>query len=317
MTFMSRSYSKLFSSFLLVASTLLVTACLGAGPNAPMPKAEVLKLTGSFEDAKLSRDINILWLYGPEDHGGGEHDYIRIKDLFVPLLKEIPRVSVDEAFNFPSKAQFDKADLLIQFLHMPALSDEQYKTYQAFVDGGGGVVSIHESCIMRPLADASKYAECIGCGWKGNKSSKWSKFDHDTPLYLKTDHAAFAGLPRAIKFSDESYWNMSQRDAVEVIGVIAPETEKAFADVEKVKDTRGQAFWTYTSGKGRVFGTTTGHYSYTYHDPIYRILLMRGIAWAIKEKPAPFMPIVFAGITDEKGLVGTKDSMRKYKNRKK
>ena len=217
---------------------------LVAGPNAPMPKAEVLKLTGSFEGAKLSRDINILWLYGPEDHGGGEHDYIRIKDLFVPLLKEIPRVSVDEAFNFPSKAQFDKADLLIQFLHMPALSDQQYKTYQAFVDGGGGVVSIHESVIMRPLASAEKYADCIGCSWKGNKSSKWGKFGHDTPLYLKTDHAAFAGLPETIKLSDESYWNMIQRDSVEVIGVVAPQTEKAFSEIEKGKDARGQAFWT-------------------------------------------------------------------------
>jgi type 1 glutamine amidotransferase len=304
---------SLFIFFTVFASSF----AQAEGPNPPMSQADVLQLTGSFEGAKLSRDINILWLYGPEDHGGGEHDYIRIKELFVPLLKEIPHVSVDEAFNFPSKAQFDKADLLIQFLHMPALSDEQIKTYQAFVDGGGGVVSIHESVILRPLALAEKYAVCIGCSWKGNKSSKWGKFGHDTPLYLKTDHAAFAGLPETITLSDESYWNMIQRDSVEVIGVVAPQTENTFSEIEKGKDARGQAFWTYTSGKGRVFGTTTGHYSYTYHDPLYRILLMRGIAWAVKENPAPFMPIVFAGITDDNGLVGTKDSMMNYKNRKK
>jgi type 1 glutamine amidotransferase len=304
---------SLFIFFTVFASSF----AQAEGPNPPMSQADVLQLTGSFEGAKLSRDINILWLYGPEDHGGGEHDYIRIKELFVPLLKEIPHVSVDEAFNFPSKAQFDKADLLIQFLHMPALSDEQIKTYQAFVDGGGGVVSIHESVILRPLALAEKYAVCIGCSWKGNKSSKWGKFGHDTPLYLKTDHAAFAGLPETIKLSDESYWNMIQRDSVEVIGVVAPQTENTFSEIEKGKDARGQAFWTYTSGKGRVFGTTTGHYSYTYYDPLYRILLMRGIAWAVKENPAPFMPIVFAGITDDHGLVGTKDSMMNYKNREK
>ena len=304
---------SLFIFFTVFASSF----AQAEGPNPPMSQADVLQLTGSFEGAKLSRDINILWLYGPEDHGGGEHDYIRIKELFVPLLKEIPHVSVDEAFNFPSKAQFDKADLLIQFLHLPALSDEQIKTYQAFVDGGGGVVSIHESVILRPLALAEKYAVCIGCSWKGNKSSKWGKFEHDTPLYLKTDHAAFAGLPETIKLSDESYWNMIQRDSVEVIGVVAPQTENTFSEIEKSKDARGQAFWTYTSGKGRVFGTTTGHYSYTYYDPLYRILLMRGIAWAVKENPAPFMPIVFAGITDDNGLVGTKDSMMNYKNREK
>jgi hypothetical protein len=50
---------------------------------------------------------------------------------------------------------------------------------------------------------------------------------------------------------------------------------------------------------------------------MYRLLLVRGIAWALEEKPEAFMPIVFAGITDEKGMVGTKDSMMDYRNRKK
>ena len=44
---------------------------------------------------------------------------------------------------------------------------------------------------------------------------------------------------------------------------------------------------------------------------------MRGIAWVLEEKPEAFMPIVFAGIIDDKGMVGTKDTMMNYKNRKK
>ena len=59
-------------------------------PNKPLSKAEVLKLTGDWNGSKLSRDIRILWLYGPEDHGGGEHDYIRVKELFVPMLSPLP-----------------------------------------------------------------------------------------------------------------------------------------------------------------------------------------------------------------------------------
>ena len=50
---------------------------------------------------------------------------------------------------------------------------------------------------------------------------------------------------------------------------------------------------------------------------MYRLLLVRGIAWALEEKPEAFMPIVFDGITDEKGMVGTKDTMMNYRNRKK
>jgi len=288
-------------------------------PNDPIPKAEVAKLTGDWNGVELSRDLRILWLSGPEDHGGGEHDYIRIKELFVPMLDAIPRVTVDEAFQFPTQDQFDQADVLIQYLHLPDLSDEQFEMFQAFVDRGGGVVSIHESCIMRPIGRAEKLAACIGCSWKGNDRSRWSKFDHGHPLYLKTGHPAFTGLPESVRFNDESYWNLLARDNVEVIGAIAPGSDAespSFDEVLKREGVRGHAFWTYTFGKGRVVGTTTGHYTYTFHDPLYRLLLMRCLAWALDEDPAPFMPLVFEGITNKQGLVGTTDTMLDYKNRK-
>ena len=90
----------------------------------------------------------------------------------------------------------------------------------------------------------------------------------------------------------------------------------SFDQILKQQDARSYAFWTYSRGKGKVFGTTTGHYTYTYFDPMYRLLLLRGIAWVLDENPAPFMPIVFDGITDENGLVGTTKNMLDYTNRK-
>ena len=309
--------------FLLCSVGLLIAADRGQRvtprPNKPMPKAALMKLTGDWKDAKLSRDIRILWLYGPEDHGGGEHDYIRIKELFVPMLKTIPRVTVEEAYQFPSPEQFERADLMIQFLHLPDLTDEQLDLFQGFVNRGGSVVSIHESCIVRPVERASKLAGCIGCSWQGNRNSHWGKFSHDHPLFLKTEHPAFTGLPRSFRLNDESYWNLLKRDGVEVIGAIASKSNKdsaSFADILQSEGARSEAFWTYTSGKGRVFGTTTGHYTYTYFDPIYRLILLRGIAWSLQEDPAPFMPLVFQGITNDEGLVGTTDTMMNYRNRR-
>ena len=309
--------------FLIASVGLLVAADRGQRttprPNKPIAREHIMQFTGNWKDAKLSRDIRILWLYGPEDHGGGEHDYIRIKELFVPMLKTIPRVTVEEAYRFPSREQFDRADLMIQFLHLPDLTNEQLTMFQGFVDGGGSVVSIHESCIVRPVERAKKLAGCIGCSWQGNKNSHWGKFSHDHPLYLKTEHPAFAGLPKSVLLNDESYWNLLKVDNVETIGAIAPKANKdsaPFADILKGEGARSEAFWTYTSGKGRIFGTTTGHYTYTFYDPMYRLLLLRGIAWTLKEDPAPFMPLVFHGITNEKDLVGTTDAMMDYKNRK-
>ena len=315
--------NTLLTFILASLACLLIAADSGknsvAKPNPPMPRADVERFTGDWKGAKLSRDVRILWLYGPEDHKGGEHDYIRIKELFVPLLKKIPRVSVDEAFQFPSQEQFDQADLLIQYLHLPGLAPGQFAMYQAFVDRGGAVVSIHESCIMRPLEQAGNLADCIGCSWKGNKESKWSKFGHDHKIFLDTAHPAFEGLPFTLKFNDESYWNLLTRENVRVIGAIAPAAAPehvSFKEALQGEEVRSQAFWTYTSGKGRVFGTTTGHYTYTFHDPMYRLLLLRGVAWALDEKPAPFMPVVFAGNCDDQGMVGTTDSMLDYQNRR-
>jgi hypothetical protein len=127
----------LLLSILLVGNTVLPVAAerppqIAPRPNPLVAKQVLLKLTGNKE-AEPGKDVHILWLYGPEDHSGGVHDYIRSKETFVPMLKTIPRITVDEAFQFPSQTQFDKADLLIQFLHMPDLTEKQLQMYKSFV----------------------------------------------------------------------------------------------------------------------------------------------------------------------------------------
>ncbi len=64
-----------------------------------------------------------------------------------------------------------------------------------------------------------------------------------------------------------------------------------------------------------MIGTTTGHYTYTFHDPRYRVLMVRCMAWALRESPAAFASLVFAGLETPDGLVGTADSMLNYTNR--
>jgi type 1 glutamine amidotransferase len=33
-----------------------------------------------------------------------------------------------------------------------------------------------------------------------------------------------------------------------------------------------------------VFGSIPGHYNWTFDDPLYRVIVLRGIAWAAREK---------------------------------
>lgn len=41
--------------------------------------------------------------------------------------------------------------------------------------------------------------------------------------------------------------------------------------------------WTFRRGQGRVFGSVPGHYTHTLHDPLFRILILRGLAWTAGE----------------------------------
>ncbi|MHC5544799.1 ThuA domain-containing protein, partial [Singulisphaera rosea] len=71
---------------------------------------------------------------------------------------------------------------------------------------------------------------------------------------------------------DESYWNLSgDPSSINILGT-------------GVEDGKPQPLiWTRQSGKGRVFVSIPGHYTWTFDDPLFRILILRGIAWASGE----------------------------------
>ena len=291
----------------------------------PMPKItedDLAPLLGEYDRSGYTKPLRVLWLSGPEDHGGGEHDYIRTQEHFVPMLRTIPGVEVTTAFRFPSKRQFDEADVLVMYLHLPDLTEKQYDLFDGFVQRGGGVLTIHESCIMRPMDRAERLAEVIGCSWDGNAKSHWGKFDQRFGVVLDTSHEVFQGLPNRLSLRDESYWNLLRQPNVRVVGGISTAEPKIADDSLKALldrgDARPDAFWVYEKGEGRVFGTTLGHFYYTFHDPKFRLLLVRGLGWISRRSPQPLMPIVTHGLGPENGKygLGSNETMLDYKNRK-
>jgi type 1 glutamine amidotransferase len=50
--------------------------------------------------------------------------------------------------------------------------------------------------------------------------------------------------------------------------------------------------WTFEKGKGRVFASIPGHYTWTHEDPMFRIIALRGIAWCARENPSRFLHLV-------------------------
>ena len=130
---------------------------------------------------------------------------------------------------------------------------------------GGGVVYIHWAVDGRGQQD--EMAKRIGLSALGGSI----KYRHGP---LKIDFSPGAGHPIARNFDtihwiDESYWSLSgDPQRINLLGTSA-------------EDGQPQSqFWTLEHGRGRVFVSIPGHYSWTFDDPVFRTLLLRGIAWA-------------------------------------
>jgi len=85
-------------------------------------------------------------------------------------------------------------------------------------------------------------------------------------------HPATRGFPATLHLVDESYW--------------PPVGDPAKAGVLATQDEEGQPrpmVWAVERGKGRVFSTILGHYTWTFEDPLARALILHGMAWAASE----------------------------------
>lgn len=286
-------------------------------PKPLMPLTDVQKIIGQIKTKEPSRRLHLLWVWGyDKDHAPGAHDYERVRDLFCELFKSVPKVTVEAVYEFPTQEQFENADLAVFYLHLPKLSDAQYQAWQKFIERGGGVVALHETAIMRPASEGKKLAQCLGMAWEEGRSEWGAVFEDVT---IQPQHEIFRGFPEKIRIMDEFYWNLQRSEGIDVLGSARtgpPHDSKGPIPAAKLSAEASPVFWTLKQGKGRVFGTTLGHNTFSYYDPELRIILFRAMAWTMQETPDPFMPLVTAGITSEQGLVGTTQNMRDWKGKR-
>ncbi len=286
-------------------------------PKPLKPKADLEKIIGPLSTKKPTKKLNVLWVYGYDKHHiPGAHDYVKVKDLMLGLLNKVPNVTAKAVFGFPTQEQFANTDLIVMYLHLPQLKNQQYTNFENYIKRGGGVVSLHETVIMRPSSDGKKLSKCLGMAWNQGVSQWGAIFDD---INIKNDHTIFTGFPKKLKIVDEFYWKLHQQETAEVLGSVrtgSSGNSNGPLPKDQLSKDESPMFWTYKLGKGKVFGTTTGHHTFTYYDPEFRIVLFRAMAWVVNEKADPFMPLVFEGITNAQDMVGTTDAMRNWKGKK-
>jgi putative heme-binding domain-containing protein len=236
-----------------------------AGEPAQRKGAEidaVLNPNARNSGQSAASSFHIVLCAGPKDHGPGEHDYPLWQKRWARLLALAEGVTVSTAWEWPAAEQWQTAQAIVFYSDNPGWSMSRADELGTFLARGGGAVFVHWAVDGHEKVEA--LAQYTGLAWR----SGFSKFRHG-PLNLKIEPSAFTAGFGPLNFVDESYWNLvGNLDGAQLIASSVEDGEP-----------RPQ-MWARTIGKGRVFVSLPGHYTWTFDDPLFRVLLLRGICWA-------------------------------------
>jgi type 1 glutamine amidotransferase len=220
-----------------------------------------------------AKPLNIVLVASKQDHGPGQHDYPTWQKKWLTLLGQASGIIVTNAWEWPTQEQWRTADVMVFYFWNHDWSAERYQQLDDYQARGGGVVVFHSATIADK--EPEKLAERIGLAAQPGPT----KYLH-APILLRfvapTNHAITRGFKK-LNLLDEPYWPMfGDTNRIEVL---------ADADLE------GQArplVWTFQKGKSRVFASIPGHYDWTFDDPLFLTLALRGIEWVAGEPVGRF-----------------------------
>jgi type 1 glutamine amidotransferase len=287
--------------------------------QAVLAKAPAVPATNAL------RALNVVLVADQKDHGPGEHDYPLWQKRWRVLLggqegctavpapvtlfhttppqeapaaaAGAPRVKVTTAWQWPTEEQLQGANLVVVFCYRSGggprrWSPERVAALDAYLKRGGGLVLIHSGTYT--LGDLKTPEGQRVVVLSGLVFDQGIQVRHG-PMALKIampEHPICRGLPPVIRWIDEPYWPPTgEPRSVQVLATSAETVAKGATQLKPQP-----MFWCYARGKGRVFGCTPGHFNWTFDDPYFRILLLRGMAWAAGESPYRFDPLVLRGL---------------------
>ena len=128
---------------------------------------------------------------------------------------------------------------------------------------------------------------CILCAGRWQSSS----FPLSGWLFEMVRFTAIAlllALATNVRGDEDAFFESRVRPTGDVsgIGLLATSQEDGEATPQ---------LWTYEKNNGRVFVSIPGHYSWTFDDPIFRIVLLRSFAWVANEPIDRFNALVPLG----------------------
>jgi hypothetical protein len=252
-------------------------------PDAPVIKrsrAEIDALLAGAESVSDPAPIKIVLVSGKKDHGIGEHDYPRWREVWAQLFTLASKVSIEVADDWPTATQWQSADAVV-FHRRGDWFETRASDVDTFLARGGGVTFIHWS--LEAGGDAESLARRIGLA----SNRKLTKYRHGAvDLTFGLPHPIMRGFEK-VTFNDEMYWNLIPSTTA---------TPQVLATAAEAGAKHPQAWVSELASGGRVFVTLGGHYSSVMDDPLFRTLLLRGIAWSAKQSVDRFNNLIEAGL---------------------
>lgn len=258
-------------------ATDLLTFLMNQPPKRGIKEAQhIIDNQDSNSSGTNNPPVRIVLTASEQDHGKDQHDYPVWQKAWNLLLEKSQATTVQDAWLWPSDDQFAWADVIIFYFWNHDWNDTKYAQLDAFQKRGGGVVVLHSATIEdnAPL----KLAERIGLA----AQPQTVKYRH-MPFELQfvdREHAITSGLPKKLQFLDEPYWPMI--GDLKKIHVLANAVDIDGADRPMI--------WTCERGGGRVFASIAGHYTWTLDDPMFRLIILRGIAWSCHRESSLLLP---------------------------
>jgi type 1 glutamine amidotransferase len=141
---------------------------------------------------------------------------------------------------------------------------------------------------------AAVVIHCSLHSYRGAETDEWRKFlgvksmrhqqkDPVDVKNLKPDHPIMMGFPKS--------WRTPTAELYEILEIY-PNTTPLGEAFGTRTDQNHVCIWTNTFGKGRVFGTSLGHYNEMMQEDVYLDFVTRGLLWSVDKlgkdgKPKP------------------------------
>jgi type 1 glutamine amidotransferase len=302
------------SSFVRVAGLVLAMV---ATAQSQRPCSAVESVLGpSWDTAASYQPLNIVLAWGERDSGRPltDHNWPQFATEWETLLKKVPNATVSRAYYFPSDQQWGTADVIVLYLRTHTFRVEaptdlpsppaagsytwgaaEFAKLDAYLQRGGGLVIMH-SATYPDVSFENEWVKRAGLAWKQGTTTY-----REGNLVIRKEagmngHPIMFGMPDTMHFLDETYYPMMKTpDSATAPVLVLASTNETFQGVTAPRP----ALWTFSPpGKpGRVYGFIMGHLNASFNDPLFRGILMRGMAWVGNTEFSRFRPAVYSGAT--------------------